>query len=48
MKIHPFQRAVSLVLAAVINLALLGGIEFLAGQEEASPQWAAAVMADRV
>ena len=45
MKIHPLARAVSLLLAAVVTLGVLGGIDHLAGQEEASPQWAAAVVA---
>ena len=44
MKIRPFERAVSLVLAAVITLGMLGGIDQLAGQQGASPLWAAAVM----
>ena len=45
MKIRPFERAVSLVLAAVITLGMRGGIDQLAGQQGASPLWAAAVMA---
>jgi len=48
MKIRPLERAVSLLLAAVITLGMLGGIDQLAGQQEASPLWAAAVMAKRV
>jgi hypothetical protein len=45
MKIRPIERAVSLVLAFVITIGMLGGIDQLAGQQEASPLWAAAVMA---
>jgi len=48
MKIRPLERAVSLVLAAVVTIGMLGGIDQLAGQQEASPLWAAAVMAKRV
>ncbi|MBE0546824.1 MAG: hypothetical protein IH627_04010 [Rubrivivax sp.] len=47
MKIRLFERAVSLALAAVINLGMLGAIEYLAGQQDVSLQWAAAVMAKR-
>ena len=45
MKIHPFARAISLVLAAAVTLGVLGGIDHLASQDPVSPQWAAAVMA---
>lgn len=37
-------RAVSLVLASLITVAMLGAIDGLAGLEEVSPTWAAAVM----
>jgi hypothetical protein len=48
MQIHLIERAVALALAAVINVGMLACIEYLAGQEGASPQWAAAVAAKRV
>jgi len=44
MKIRTFERAVSLVLAAVVTIGMLGGIDQLAGQQDASPLWAVAVM----
>lgn len=47
MKIHFHERAVAPGLATLINLALLGSIEFLAGQPQAPRLWAAAVTADR-
>ena len=45
MKTRLYERAVSLALALLVNLGMLGSIEFLAGQENASPLWAAAVVA---
>lgn len=47
MKIHFYERAVALGLATLINLALLGSIEYLAGKPQAPGLWAAAVTADR-
>lgn len=38
------QRAASLVLASLITALMLGAIDGLAGLEEVSPTWAAAVM----
>jgi hypothetical protein len=47
MKIHFLERVVALGLASVVNLALLGSIEFLAGRQDAAALWAAAAMAIR-
>jgi hypothetical protein len=47
MKIRLLERIVALGLAAVINLALLGSIEFLAGRPDAGALWAAAGIATR-
>jgi len=47
MKSLLIQRAVSLGLAALVTFGMLGSIDLLAGQEAASPLWAAAVMAPR-
>jgi uncharacterized protein HemY len=41
------QRVVSTVLALLVNVALLVGIDRLAGLPDASPQWAAAVLSPR-
>lgn len=41
------DRAVAFVLAAVVTVGMLGGIDGLAGLPEASAQWAAALMAPR-
>jgi hypothetical protein len=43
-KIRLFQRALSLALATVLTLGLLGGIDHLAGSEPVSAVWASAVM----
>lgn len=48
MKTRLFERAISLMFAAAVTLGMLGGIDHLAGQPDASPQWAAAVMAKGV
>jgi hypothetical protein len=47
MKSSLHQRAVSSVLALLVNVALLVGIDHLASGEPASPQWAAAVLSSR-
>lgn len=47
MKTHPLQRAAALALALLVNLAMLGSIETLAGNEAVSPLWAAVVAAPR-
>lgn len=47
MKPHFLHRATSFVLALVLTLGLFGGIDHLAGREDASALWAAAVMAPR-
>ncbi len=41
------QRVVSFGLAALLTVAMLGGIDRLAGLESVSPQWAAALTAPR-
>ena len=40
MQTRLFERAVALCLAAVVTLAMLGGIDQLAQRDEASSQWA--------
>lgn len=47
MKTHPLQRATALVLALLVNLAMFGSIETLAGNQALSPLWATAVSASR-
>lgn len=42
-KIRLLQRALSLALAAVLTVGLLGGIDHLAGGEPVSAVWASAV-----
>ena len=42
-----YARIVSFTLALLVTAGTLGAIDHLAGQEESSPQWAAAVMAKR-
>ena len=44
MKNHFLERIVAFGLASVVNLALLGSIEFLAGRQDMAALWAAAVM----
>jgi hypothetical protein len=41
------ERVAALTLAMLLTLGMLGGIDHLAGLEEASPRWAAAVTAPR-
>ena len=47
MKTSLTHRTTSLLMATLVTLALFGGIDHLAGVEEASGVWAAAVMAPR-
>ncbi|WP_326541108.1 hypothetical protein [Pseudorhodoferax sp.] len=48
MKTTPLlHRAVSLALALMMTAGMLGGIDRLAGEQDASPLWAAAVVAPR-
>lgn len=47
MKTNLIHRSTSLLMATLITLALFGSIDHLAGIEEASGVWAAAVMAPR-
>lgn len=47
MKTNLIQRTTSLLMATLITLALFGGIDHLAGVEEASGVWAVAVMTPR-
>lgn len=44
MKLNAAHRAVSLVLATLFTAVMLGAIDGLAGLEEVSPAWAAAVI----
>lgn len=47
MRLHLYQRAAALALASLLTAAMLAAIDRLAGLEDASPQWAAAVAAKR-
>jgi hypothetical protein len=47
MKPNRTARTVSFALALLLTLGMLGGIDRLASLADASPQWAAAVMAPR-
>ena len=44
---QPLHRIVALAFAAVVTLAMLGGIEWLAQPDEAAPQWAQQLLAPR-
>jgi hypothetical protein len=44
MKVRLAERAIALALASLVTAGMLGAIDGLAGLEDVSPAWAAAVM----